>query len=67
MGAEIRENLLKELDFVMEASNAARAKKNLSNMKNVYVPKTIPVYYEININNYFLGINYKKNINNGIY
>ncbi len=44
MGAEIRENLMKELDFVMEASNAARAKKNLSNMKNVYVPKTIPVY-----------------------
>jgi predicted unusual protein kinase regulating ubiquinone biosynthesis (AarF/ABC1/UbiB family) len=49
MGEEIRENLSKELDFINEAANAARAKENLKSMKNVYVPFTYKVKSSSNL------------------
>jgi hypothetical protein len=43
MQEETNYNLRNELDFVREASNAARASNNLRAYKDVYIPKTLPV------------------------
>ncbi|TDL26259.1 ABC1-domain-containing protein [Rickenella mellea] len=56
LGEEMRENLPKEMDFVHEANNAARAEKDFEGIRSsLYIPKVITASKRVLIMEYIQG------------
>jgi hypothetical protein len=56
LGEEMRENLPKEMNFVHEASNAARAREDFENVRtSLYIPEVITATKRVLIMEYIQG------------